>query len=306
MILSKNAGVAVGAKLSVLEMVKLQGATQTPFLNSIGKGSVGSILHSWITDTVEGAAANAQLEVTGVGSTPVGTKQKTSNALQIIKNEIKISLTQEKVDVYGKKELAHQLEKGMLRHALDIEFALLGLHNADKFDGYTERVANTTAGKMAGVFHYVPTAHRSANGGTARTLDRVAFEDVILPVWENNNSTGRIKMFCSPSLKRRINDFMKDYIIHKNKDNTVDYRVTTVMTDWGEVDIVPHRFFNAANGLSGTLLAYDPSVLAFKTLIDTKPMDVPTEDTAIIKRLYTEGTLEVKDNFLLACGEDFQ
>lgn len=306
MILSKNTGVAVGAKPSVLELVKLQGATNTPFLNSIGKGKVSNILHSWLTDTVEAAGANAQLEVTGIGSTPEGTKQKTSNVTQIIKNEIKISFTQKAVDVYGKPELEHQLEKGMLKHALDLEYALLGLHNSDKFAGFTERVGNTTAAKMAGVFHYVPAAHRNANAGTPRALTRAAFEDVILPIWENNNSTGRIKMFCSASLKAKINEFMKDYIIHKNKDNTVDYRVTTVITDWGEVDIMPHRFFNVANGLNGTLLAYDPSVLAFKTLTETKPMDVPTEDTAIVKRLYTEGTLEAKDNFLLACADDFQ
>jgi len=306
MILTKNSGVSVGAKPSVLDIVKLQGATKTPLLNMIGKGSVKNILHSWITDQVRAAGSNAQLEVSGVGATPDGTKQKTSNVTQIIKNEVMISMSQEAVDVYGKDELKHQLEKGALEHALDIEYSLFGLHNADKFDSYTERVANTTAAKMAGIFNYVPTSHRNDNSGTPRTLDMSAFEDVILPLWENNNSTGNIKLFCSPLLQKRINEFAKDYIQHKNRDNTVDYRIMTVMTSWGNVDVIPHRFFTAANSLENTMLALDPSSVAYKTLIPTKLTDVPTEDTAVIKRYYTEGTLEVKDNFGLVCGDDFQ
>lgn len=306
MLLTTNTGVAVGAKPSVLDLVTLQGASKTPLLNMIGKGSVKNILHSWITDKVDAAGANANLEISGVGATAEGSKQKTSNVTQIFKNEVKISYSQDAVEMYGKKELAHALEKGGLKHALDIEYGLFGLHNADKFDSYTERVANTTAPKMAGIFHYVPAAHRNANGGTLRTLDMDAFEDVILPLWENNNSTGRVKMFCSPLLQKRINEFAKDYLVHNNKDKTAQYVVSTVITAWGEVDIIPHRFFTAANSLENTLLGLDPSSMAFKTLISTTIKDVPTEDTAVIKRFFTEGTLEVKDNFGLVCGDDFQ
>ena len=61
------------------------------------------------------------------------------------KNEVKISLSQDAVKMYGQAELKHQLEKGAKKHALDIEYALLGLHNTTKYDSYTERAANTTA-----------------------------------------------------------------------------------------------------------------------------------------------------------------
>jgi len=305
MILTKNTGVSVGAKPSILELVRMQGATKTPFLNAIGKGSVSNILHSWLTDSVDSATDNAQLEISGVGSTPEGTKQKTSNVTQILKNEVKVSMSQGAVSTYGKDELAHQLEKGATKHALDIERALFGLHNSDKFDSYTERVANSAAAKMAGVFNYVPVAHREANGSSDTALDQAGFEALLLPIWENNNDADELTMYCSATLKSKINAFMKDYIIHNNKDNTIDYRATKIITDWGVVNVVPHRMFTTANSLDKSLLAFDPAALAFKTLISTSLKDVPTEDTAVVKRYYTEGTLEVSDNFQLACADNF-
>lgn len=306
MILTKNTGVEVGNKLSILDIVKLKGATVTPFLNAIGGGSVSNTLHSWISDTVDTASDNANIEVSGVGTTPTGSKQKTSNVTQILKNEVQVSYSQDAVTTIGsKKELAHQLEKGSKKHALDIERALFGLHNADKYDDYTERVGNTVAAKMAGVFNYVPTAHRELNGGSDTALDKSAFEAVLLPIWENNNDADMLTMYCSATLKSKINDFMKDYIVQNNGDNTIDWRATKIITDWGVVNVVPHRMFTTANGLDSTLLAFDPSAIAFKTLISTQIKDVPTADTAVVKRYYTEGTLEVADNFQLACADNF-
>jgi len=304
MILSKNTGVAVGAQPSILDLVVLQGSTVTPLLSMIQKGSVSNILHSWISDSVEAAAANANVEISGVGTTPEGSKQKTSNITQIIKNEVKISLSQDAVKMYGQAELKHQLEKGAKKHALDIEYALLGLHNATKYDTYTERVANSTAAKMAGIFNFVPVANRLINA-LDTALDKSGFEDMLLPLWEKNNDAESVKLFCSANLKSKINDFMKDYIVHNNKDNTIDYRATRIITDWGIVDVIPHRMFNAANALDKSMIAFDPSTLAYKTLISTTLKDVPTEDTAIIKRYLTEGTLEVLDNNMLVCADKF-
>jgi len=305
MILSKNTGVSVGAQPSVLDLVVLQGSSVTPLLSMIKKGSVSNILHSWISDTLESAGANANLEVSGVGTTPDGSKQKTSNVTQIIKNEVKISYSQDAVKMYGQAELKHQLEKGAKKHALDIEFALLGLHNTTKYDTYTERVANSTAAKMAGIFNFVPVANRLTNGSVDTALDKSGFEDMLLPLWEKNNDAESVKLFCSANLKSKINDFMKDYIVHNNKDNTIDYRATRIITDWGTVDVIPHRMFNSANGLSKSMIAFDPATLAYKTLISTTLKDVPTEDTAIIKRYLTEGTLEVLDNNMLVCADYF-
>lgn len=315
-ILTTNTGVAVGAKPSVLDVVLLQGATVTPFLSMIGKGSVTNILHSWITDKVRDARDNAQIEVSASHDLPEGTKQKTSNVTQIFTNYVEVSFSEQGVATYGQSELAHQLNKCAKEHALDIERALLGLNNKTVFDAYTERQANAVAAKLAGIFHYVPDAHRfnkqtaGAGGNTkAVKLDLAALNDILIPVWQNNNSLLELNVFCSALLKRKINEIAKDYLVHENKDNQVNYTITKIYTDFGVVNFIPHRMFNAQNKLEKTLLAFDKSLISFKTLANTGSTNqtkMPSTTTADVYRTYTEGTLEVKDNYALASAENVE
>jgi hypothetical protein len=318
-LLSTNTGVAVGNKPSVLDLVIMQGASDTPLLNMIGKGKVSNILHSWIHDRYESPDANAQVEVSDVGATPDGGKTKTSNATQIFKTEAKVSYSQDAITTYGgTSALKHELNKRAKRHARDIEFALLGLNNglsasevdagADTgvFSTYTERVANTTAPKMAGLFGFIPSASRINGAGGALTYDK--FCDVLQKVWEQGGDPK--KVFVGAGLKKVINEFSADSSFNSglninNGNSTFDPRIIKVATDFGVVDVMIHRDFTSANDLDKVVLAGDFSTCSFKTLIDTKLEDVNTSETATVKRYFTEGTLEVKNGDLIACGVNY-
>ena len=309
-ILTTNTGVSVGNKPSVLDVVLLQGATVTPFLSMIGRGSVTNILHSWITDKVRDARDNAQIEVSTTHNLPQGSKQKTSNVTQIFTNYVQVSFSEQGVSTYGQSELAHQLNKCAKEHTLDIERALLGLNNASVFDAYTERQLNNVASKMAGVFHYVPDAHRFNKGGAKKVkLTLASLNDFLIPVWENNNTLLELNVFCSALLKRKVNDIAKDYLVHNNKDKEINYTVTKIYTDFGIVNFIPHRMFNKQNKLDDVMLAFDKSLISFKTLSKTGATNqtkMPSTETADVYRTYTEGTLEVKDNFALSSAEGIE
>ena len=323
-ILTTNAGVSVGNKPSILDLVKLRGAWDTPLFSSFKSGKAVQINHSWITDSLRAYKDNAQVEISDTVDYSAGSKVLNTNTMQIFTTDVKVSKSQEATATYGAKALQHELMKGAKEHALDIEYALLGLGNQSStttnlglFADYTERVANTTAGKMAGLFKFIPAANRYnvAAGvdtvigtvddiaGTAEVLTYDGFQSVLLPIWQAGGMASAV--YVGPELKKKINSFdTGNSVVSRviNDSSNYDPRITRVSTDFGIVDVKLHRFFIAANGLDKCILAGDFSTCTVRNLLTTHVEDVSNSDTATVKRYYTECTLEVLNPDLIACG----
>jgi len=243
-ILSSNAGVTVGNKPSVLDLVRLQGAWDNPLLATLGGGSIMNTKHEWITDTIRAEKDNAQVEISDTQDYSDGSKVRLNNEAQILTTDVKVSKSQQAIATYGSKELAHQLSKGSKEHGRDIEFALLGLGqqtntatNLGLFADPVARVANTTAGRMAGIWNYIPAGNRvNVAGGvdtTIGTVDDIAGADksltydefcsILQPIWEQGGDPN--KVFVGPELKKVINSFAMG-----NNDRLVRSNKTTLMT----------------------------------------------------------------------------
>ena len=313
-IISDNAGVKVGNKPSVLDLVRLQGAWDNPLLAKFGGGSIMNTKHEWLTDTLRAEKDNAQVEISDTQDYADGSKVRLNNEAQILTTDVKISKTQQAVATYGSKEMAHQLSKGSKEHGRDIEYALLGLGNASIFAAPTARVGNTTAGRMQGIFGFVPDANSANVTGTGdsrtpdadKSLTYDEFCSILQPIWEQGGDPNTV--FVGAELKKVINTFAmgnNDRLVRNNKDNSYDPRITTIMTDFGTVNVQLHRLMNSTHGLEKTLLAGDFGMTNFKTLISTRLDNVSTSDTADVKRYYTEGTLEVVDPNLIASGHGY-
>lgn len=329
-ILTTNAGVSVGNKPSVLDLVKLQGAWDTPLFSSFKSGKAGQINHSWITDTLRAYGDNAQLEVSNTTDYSAGSKVLHTNTMQIFTTDVKVSMSQQATATYGAKSLQHELMKGAKEHAMDIEYALLGLSNQSNavvttatanlglFGNYTARVANTTAGKMAGIFNFIPRANRiGTTDGASADLDYVVgtssttltydlFQSILEPIWAAGGEANTV--YVGSALKKKVNSFdsgntQVSRVI--NDSNNYDPRVTKISTDFGIVDVRLSRFFKAGSGLERTILAGDFSTCTVRNLISTKLENVSSSDTATVKRYYTECTLEVLNPDLIACGMNF-
>ena len=329
-ILTTNAGVSVGNKPSVLDLVKLQGAWDTPLFSSFKSGKASQINHSWITDSLRAYGDNAQLEVSDTVDYSAGSKVLHTNTMQIFTTDVKVSKSQEATATYGAKSLQHELMKGAKEHAMDVEYALLGLSNQSQplvanatanlglFGNYTARVANTTAGKMAGIFSYIPRANRigTTNGASAYldyvvgtsgvTLTYDLFQSVLEPIWAAGGDANTV--YVGSALKKKINSFdsgntQVSRVI--NDSSNYDPRITKISTDFGIVDVKLSRFFKAGSGLERTILAGDFSTCTVRNLIPTMLENVSSSDTATVKRYYTEATLEVLNPDLVACGMNF-
>ncbi len=323
-ILTTNAGVSVGNKPSILDLVKLRGAWDTPLFSSFKSGKAVQINHSWLTDTLRAYKDNAQVEISDTTDYSAGSKVLNTNTMQIFTTDVKVSKSQEATATYGAKALQHELMKSAKEHALDIEYALLGLGNQTStvtnlglFADYTARIANSTAGKMAGIFRWIPAANRiNVAGGvdvTVGTVDDIAdsdavldydmFQSILLPMWQEGGMATAV--YTGPTLKKEINRFdAGNAIVSRviNDSNNFDPRITRVSTDFGIVDVKLHRFFIPANGLDKAILAGDFTTCTVRNLIATNVENVSNSDTATVKRYYTECTLEVLNPDLISCA----
>lgn len=295
----------VGQKPSIREALIMNGVKTAPLVEMLKSKSINSFVHSWLTDRYRDPKDNARLEISSVGETPKDTKKKTTNHCQIIINEIKVSKRAEDVAQYSGNELNRQIAKVGAEHIKDIEYAMLGLGQADVFNAPVA-MSDTTPAKMAGFFYFVPNTNKIDAAGAEFTLDEL--HKLIEPVWKIGGiDNGNFKILMGSLLKGKVNTWIKENNALKIdvKDNKLDPRITRIATDFGEVDIVLHRLFAGDKLKDKVLLGnFDEATLCY--LRDTEIENVSTDETATIKRYYTDVTLEVANADYFASGSGYK
>lgn len=295
----------VGQKPSIREALIMNGVKTAPLVEMLKSKSINSFVHSWLTDRYRDPKDNARLEISSVGETPKDTKKKTTNHCQIIINEIKVSKRAEDVAQYSGNELNRQIAKVGAEHIKDIEYAMLGLGQADVFNAPVA-MSDTTPAKMAGFFYFVSNTNKIDAAGAEFTLDEL--HKLIEPVWKIGGiDNGNFKILMGSLLKGKVNAWIKENNALKIdvKDNKLDPRITRIATDFGEVDIVLHRLFAGDKLKDKVLLGnFDEATLCY--LRDTEIENVSTDETATIKRYYTDVTLEVANADYFASGSGYK
>lgn len=293
---------------SVLETLVMQGVGTAPLVELCKTRQIYNSLHSWISDRYEDASDNANAEITGFSDTAKKTKVETINHTQIFTTNVSVSYRQNALKQYTGNELAHQISKKMIKHKKDIEFAMLGL-GRDAIDDKYVPMSDTENGRMASIFFYVPKEHRKdfLNAGKKTNFTFKILQSIIEPIWLNGGiDDGKFKIFLGSSLKQKINDWLdeKPSLKVEVKGGEIDPRVTKIHTDFGVVDIYLHRLFSAEEKLQDKVLAGNFNDVSLCYLTPTKVEDVSTDKTAILKRIYSDLLLEVKnpDMFASASG----
>ena len=306
-----------GLKPSVYDKIILIGADETPILSMIGTSEVKGIEHSWLTDTLAAPKKNAQLEISDFDDTRKSTVQKTSNATQIFTTNVSVSRSMQAVATYGGKELPREIAKRAKEHKLDMEYALFGLGrhaNAKQSVFMAPAVrTDTTAGEMAGMFYYV--AKGAASWASGKRGNVVAFdstsnwsgtetvltEEILHTLLQNIYDVGATPkdVFVGAGLKPAINKFATRQF---GNEKHVNSSVVSLDTDFGKVNFRLHRFLSPKFGLGDVLIAGDFEYMKNGLLVPTELKDVTTSKTAIQKRYYTEGCLEVRNADAFAIG----
>jgi len=301
-------GNTVNQKPSILDAIILQGVHKTPFLEWMGRGSVSAPKHSWILDRYRDAGENSNLEITDIDENTTDTKYLKDNVVQIIKNDFGISDEEMQNAKYGTKEWAYRTAKVGKEHTKDIEYALLGLHNASVFDGYTVG-SPTTEAKMAGIFHYIEADHKQqfdTNGdgtGTNQDFTYDMLSELLQPMWEKGGLEDEsFSLTVSPLIKKAINRFAgTQYFRQVSGGKKFDPTLYELETDFGTIRVKMHRLFANAK-LQNTVLAGKLDEAKMMTKIATKFSEPPTSKTAKFGRYYTSATLEMKSPDYFACA----
>lgn len=308
MIASYNNGIS--HKPSIIDSIVKLGVKSAPLVETLGSKPISSYLHSWISDRYRDPKDNARLEVSDFVGGLVPTKTKTANQCQILTNDVDVSKRQQDISQYGEDELPYQRAKVGIEHVKDLEYALLGLGNTTVFDSPTSMTA-TVAGRMAGLFYFVPEAHRknydtdggdNSSGLTDFTFDQL--QEIIQPVWEKGGvDDGSFRVYMGSSLKNKVNKWL-DTIPHLRtvfKDGTVSPLITKIETDFGTIDIYLHRLFAGEQLKDKILLGkFDEAKICYLT--ETALEDVASSKTATLERYYTDATLEITNADYFACA----
>ena len=110
----------------VLNAVEILTAKETFIFNRLQKTSAIDTVHSYLTDTLKAAAANAQNEGDDYSYTARSTSGRLTNVVQNIHIPFAVSDTQRNIEHYhGRDELDRQTEKALMEFANDAEFNLV-------------------------------------------------------------------------------------------------------------------------------------------------------------------------------------
>jgi hypothetical protein len=307
----------VGIKESVLDLIALAGADETPLLNKISKTPVNSITHSWITDRLGEGIRRPRTELEEFSDDAKSTKQKTTNSVEILSTELMISKTMQNVATYGGKELEYETKKRAKEHQLSQERMLWGLDrdSDQKKSIFMPPVyrTETIAAKSAGLFYFLAKGSASFSDGLRGNImacdsngdlsgeNQVLDWDMLHTILERVYNAGeRPKdIFVGAGLKKAFNNLVTRQLGNDTKGVNV---IKSIETDFGAVNI--HLSRHLRGDLDDTFVAGNFDYMKLGLLVPTNLEEVPTSKTAKAYRYYTEATAIVNnaDAFVAGMG----
>ena len=229
---------------------------ETPFTSNIGRENITNTLFEWQTDTLDAAAANAQLEGDDVTSyDSVTATVRLTNYAQISRKTIILSNTEEVVNKAGRRsELAYQIAKRGSELKRDQEYVML--------NGGIAVAGNTTTARVSaslGAFiktnydmqtnganpSYTTLPNSARTDGNVRTFTETILKNVIQQVW-TQGGTPKILM-VGPVNKQRVSGFSgiasaRYNINGGDRPATIIGAADIYVSDFGQVQVVPNRF----------------------------------------------------------------
>lgn len=276
----------------VLNAIEILTARETQIFNMLGKTEAIDTVHSYLTDTLDAAALNAQKEgddyVLGARTTP----SRLTNIVQHIHKPFAVSDTQRDVSHYhGKDELARQTEKALMEFANDAEFNLLRSTLTSGISG--------TAPAMSGILQGISTAlnYTAHNSGTAWSA--TILDGLIKNNYENSNGDMATDLFMNSTLRAATDGFIQksNTVVNGPTQTTIVRTVSAYQTAFSTVMIHTHRYIYQADTTTRLrVLGIRPEKLKVAFLrrpyIDT---DIARTGPATKRSVNASMTLEVRN-----------
>jgi hypothetical protein len=248
---------------------------ETPVISSFGRDTAENTYHEWQRDTLRAANAdNAALDgddATATAKTPPG---RVANYCQIFQDTIAVSGRAEVVKKAGMKSaMAYHKAKAYKELQRDMEAALLSANpavagaagTAPKAGGlgvliYTNALHN---GAGATTAHTSGAPTTAVTAGTART-----FTETLLKTAAQNtfNAVGKVPpmVVMSANHKQIFSGFsgiaVNRFQVSKKEQGRIIGGADVYMSDFGEMEIVPHYIMSGATRVYGIDPQYGQAV----------------------------------------------
>lgn len=271
--------------------------TETPFLSALKKTKAQNTMHEFITDDLNSAANNAQLEgdvfTSGTRPTPV----RLNNRTQISSKVVSVSRTQQASNPYGMKNmLAYQMANASKELKRDQETALCQNATANAGNTTTARQLRGLEGWIAtnsdkGVGGtdpvYTATPGTAATDGTQRAFTETILKSVLQKCYTAGGNPTLI--LCGPAQKQTFSTFTGNSTRFKEADDQLVAGISVYVSDFGTLTVKPSRWVR-----SRTAFVLDMDYWALAELSAPSMVDLPSTFDGVGKALVTEYTLEAK------------
>lgn len=275
----------------VLNAVEILTAKETMIFNMLGKTSAIDTVHSYLTDTLKAAAANAATEADDYSYGARTTPTRLSNVVQHLQIPFAVSDVQRNIEHYhGRDELERQTEKALMEFANDAEFNLVRSTLVSGVSG--------TAPQMSGIIEAISkatntTAHTSGTVWSATILD-----GLVAANYDNSNGDLATDLFMGSYLRKVTDGFTQktNVVVNAPGITSIVRTVSSYQTAFSTLNIHTHRYVQQSGDATARVLAIRPDKLKVAFLetpyIDN---DIARTGTAKKRSVNASMTLEVRN-----------
>lgn len=257
---------ATGVREDLIDAITNTSPEKTPVVSSFGRDTATNTFHEWQRDSLRSANKdNAAID--GDDATPSAktATSRVANYCQIFQDTIATSRRVNKVKKAGRKsEQAYLKAKAYKELQRDVEAMVLSLNAAVAGNSST---ASKSAG--AGAMIYTNVSHGSGGStpshtsgaattaptaGTNRTFTEAILKSCVQSAYTNSGEVPRM-VVVSPSHKTTFSGFagiaVNRYQVGKKEQGRIIGGADVYMSDFGEMEIVPHYLMSGSNTAYG-------------------------------------------------------
>jgi hypothetical protein len=250
-----------GDREDLLDKIFNTSPTETPVVTAFGRGAATNVYHEWQRDALASANKdNALIDGDDFSADSLTATERVGNYCQIFAKKPAISRRANVVKKAGRAaELGYQKAKAMLEIKRDMEAAVLSGNaavagnttTASKLGGLgVQNNANTShgaGGSTAAWTSGAPTV--AATAGTGRAFTEALLKTVVQSAYINSGEVPKM-VVMSPNHKGVFSAFagiaVNRYQVGKKEQGRIIGGADVYMSDFGELEIVPHYLMSGA------------------------------------------------------------
>lgn len=225
----------------LLDIITIVSPVDTPLFTMLRKTKVSNVQTEWLTDLLDTAGSNAVAEGSAASFQNTTARTRLLNYTQISREAYDVSDTQRAVNPAGiKDELRYQMGKALKQWKRDVEY--------DIVNGNTASAASTRCAR--GMFRWMDGFSSNTGNATSTTanLQEADLNAALRRVWVTGGMCDYV--ICTATQKGQISSNFAGSTNSRRtiplSENTVVNVVDFYMSDFGNVKVLPHRWFHSA------------------------------------------------------------